>query len=1082
VGSRPVPSMRSAARRPRRRTRAGLLAAIVLAVPLLAIPTSVAAEPGAPWDGTPISAGLGPTYGEAWCQPPDPGTSIAALQGPPLAVIPYEAIRCTVEDILAEGVAAGIPTRASFDVNTLTDTGREQLAIVVNALETPEQQRDYERWTQIRALLTTDPGAAQDLLASFGEDVKLPIFIEANIHGGEREGTDAMLQVLRDLVTTPYGEHPVVDSVLDHTILIVIPSQNPDGRYLGTRANSNGFDMNRDLLVQSQPEIRANIRLQQEWLAPVMLAMHGYVNPTLIDGLTKPHNPGLEYDIFAGWNQRRIFENEADFRVIGQNLSLPVNMYNADGGALTGIVASPNGAVQSGTTVTITTTAANHGLEVGDTVTLTTIGVFAYTGRFEITSVPAPNKFTYELGVTGLAPSGGGAVFAGTPATAEGWDDWGPFYTQTYSAFFGVDGSTLEMCSNAACGGRLGSKTAQYLGFYSSADFWLTNRADILHDQLTVAERNVTNAPRVACCDDPLLIERGFDAENHDWMVPYPKAFVIPNGSSPGGKPLAFDDGQRSPSEANRLAQWLLDNGVEVERTTKDYGYAGQTLAKGSYVVYLDQFMRGFAYTALSRGQDISDRITQLYAPPGAWSHGQLWGADTIEVPASATFAPKIEPIAAVAPLQGGVRGGGSAAWYALPLRGVGETRAVLDLLRDGIDGEIAEASFASASAGTLPAGSVLFENTPANVTALTAAGLEAGVWFERVQAAAKPATTQLDEAPRIGVLTTAGAPTINDTFHSLKRIFGSDVEFISGVAGSNSLQTAPDDPLADIDVLYNTGQLWPGTVQVAGAATSTTTSGASQPFGTSVTRFNTTAAHGLTVGDQVTTFGISAAGAVVPGYNGTFTVTLVESATRFQADVGVSGLPNAGGGFVSSSVLNATAQGRLRDFLARGGGYLATSASANGFTFLSVGSGLVDAFSQGSASAGGGIARFENSGGAASPITGAYPATDFWYLPSNVTYFSAVPSDAVIDARYPDDASEGPLGPTELFVTGLWRSRDSATSVAAVGAPVIVHGETGADSRYLGFATNPFSRGDFERAWPLIATAALWSNLTDEP
>ena len=57
--------------------------------------------------------------------------------------------------------------------------------------------------------------------------------------------------------------------------------------------------MNRDLLVQSQPEIRANIRLQQEWLAPVMFAMHGYVNPTLIDGLTKPHNPGLEYDIFA---------------------------------------------------------------------------------------------------------------------------------------------------------------------------------------------------------------------------------------------------------------------------------------------------------------------------------------------------------------------------------------------------------------------------------------------------------------------------------------------------------------------------------------------------------------------------------------------------------------------------------------------------------------------------------------------------------------------------------------------------------------------------------------------------------------
>ena len=341
-----------------------------------------------------------------------------------------------------------------------------------------------------------------------------------------------------------------------------------------------------------------------------------------------------------------------------------------------------------------------------------------------------------------------------------------------------------------------------------------------------------------------------------------------------------------------------------------------------------------------------------------------------------------------------------------------------------------------------MPAGSVLFQNTPANATALTAAGLEAGVWFERVLNAAKPATTQLDEAPRIGVLTTAGAPTINDTFHSLQRIYGGDVEFVSGIAGSNSLQTAADDPLADIDVLYNTGQAWPGTVSVAGASTSTTTSGASQPFATSVARFNTTAAHGLSVGDQVTTVGISAAGAIVPGYNGTFTVTVVESTTRFQADVGVSGLPNAGGGFVSSTVLNATAQQRLRDFFGRGGGYIATSVSATGFTFLSIGSGLVDAFSQGSASAGGGIARWENDGGVASPVTGAYPATDFWYLPSNVTYLSAIPSGAVVDARYPDGASAGPLGPTELFVTGLWRARDSATSVAAVGAPVIVHGD----------------------------------------
>ena len=108
------------------------------------------------------------------------------------------------------------------------------------------------------------------------------------------------------------------------------------------------------------------------------------------------------------------------------------------------------------------------------------------------------------------------------------------------------------------------------------------------------------------------------------------------------------------------------------------------------------------------------------------------------------------------------------------PIRGTSEARAVLDLLRDGIDGEIADASFTSASAGSMPAGSVLFANTPANVAALTAAGLEGGVWFERVLTAAKPPTTQLDEAPKIAVLVNSATPTINDTMHSLQRIFGS--------------------------------------------------------------------------------------------------------------------------------------------------------------------------------------------------------------------------------------------------------------------------------------------------------------------
>jgi hypothetical protein len=135
---------------------------------------------------------------------------------------------------------------------------------------------------------------------------------------------------------------------------------------------------------------------------------------------------------------------------------------------------------------------------------------------------------------------------------------------------------------------------------------------------------------------------------------------------------------------------------------------------------------------------------------------------------------------------------------------------------------------------------------------------------------------------------------------------------------------------------------------------------------------------------------------------------------------------------------------------------------------------GLVDSITQASADAGGGIARWSNVGGSSSPLTGGFPAGDFLYLPSNVTHFSGTPTGATVDGRYVPGASVSPTGPTPLFVAGLWRSRDAATSTGAPGASIVIHGTTLFDSRYLGLATNPFSRGDAEREWALIGQAAL--------
>ncbi len=888
----------------RARPRRLLLAAVSAAASLAFVSSALAV---APWDGSPLSPGLGPTYGEAWCAPPT-GENVAGLQGPPLALIPYAAIECSLQKFQAEATAAGIPQRMTYEVIGQSALGRPLYGVVVNALETPDQVRDFERWQQLRAIELEDPAAARALLASWGDDVKMPIFIEANIHGDEREGADAIMQALRDLTTTPRGASPVVDKVLDDSVLVVIPSQNPDGRIAGTRSNGNGFDMNRDFLVQSQSETKASIKLQQKWLATNGLALHGYVQPTLIDGLTKPHNPGLEYDIFLFWNQFRLDANEADFANIvgapgsnGFRVTRPVNDWNSNGGT---------------------------------------------------------------TGSTG-------------PAFAESWDDWGPFYTQTYISLLGLDGSTVEMCSSTTltggCGGqgRLGSKKSQYVAFYSSVNYWLDNKNAMMDDQIEIYQRGVDDAERPNCCDHPDISSRGFTEAEHNWMVEYPRAYVIPRN---GG-------GQRSNAEANRLAQWLLDNGIEVHEASSAFTWSGVDYPAGSYIVYMDQALRGLALTALDAGQDISDRISILYAPPGAWSHGSVWGADVVEIPRGSAFAPAGVEISAPTPAPGGVRGGTGAPadWYSVTVRGVIETKAVLGLLRDGVTAELAEASFTSTTGGVTPAGSLIFGNDPATVAAIEAAGQATGVWFERNVGVAKPPTTLVERAPKVALLVNSANPARSDTSESLKAIFGSDAAFVSVTTGTNSLQNAATDPLAGFDVIYNIGQTYP-------------------------------------------------------------------------------------------SAASPTARARLQAFFARGGGYIGTSQSGNNFTFVP-GAGLVaGAFTQGSAGAGGGIALWSNEGGSGSPVTGGYPAQDTLFLPSNITYFSALPTGAVIDGRY--------LGSTtDMFLAGLWRNRNPVVA----GAPMVVHGDTLVGSRYMGLAANPFSRQDAEREWPLIGQAALWSTLTDE-
>jgi hypothetical protein len=87
--------------------------------------------------------------------------------------------------------------------------------------------------------------------------------------------------------------------------------------------------------------------------------------------------------------------------------------------ATVAIAASPTGATQSGFLVTITTSAA-HGLSAGQSATISGVGVSGYNGTFTVINAPSGMQFTYALGVSGLANSGGGSSSSATTTIQTG--------------------------------------------------------------------------------------------------------------------------------------------------------------------------------------------------------------------------------------------------------------------------------------------------------------------------------------------------------------------------------------------------------------------------------------------------------------------------------------------------------------------------------------------------------------------------------------------------------------------------------------------------------------------------------------
>ena len=217
----------------------------------------------------------------------------------------------------AEALAAAAPARARIFEYGKTWQGRRLVYLVVASEANLRRLREVQAGVKKLADPRRTPEAEAKKLI---DSLPVPVWIAAGVHGDEVSSPEAALLLAYHLLASRGDK--LVDEVLAKTIVFIVPSQNPDGRdrfvthyvqsygiepdpnpmalehtqpFPGGRSNHYHFDLNRDWMALSQPEIRGQAKALLEWLPLVYVDLHEMGSDTtyFFAPEAKPYNPHL---------------------------------------------------------------------------------------------------------------------------------------------------------------------------------------------------------------------------------------------------------------------------------------------------------------------------------------------------------------------------------------------------------------------------------------------------------------------------------------------------------------------------------------------------------------------------------------------------------------------------------------------------------------------------------------------------------------------------------------------------------------------------------------------------------------------
>lgn len=210
-------------------------------------------------------------------------------------------------------IAQAAPERVRVEEIGATHEGRRMRLFLVSSPENIARldaiRADLDRLADPRTLGTAEA-------ATLAARTPAVVWINESVHGNESPGFETGMQLLYQLAAS---DEPATAAALRNAVVVINPSSNPDGHERFTvwynsvarrdpandsfehdepwsiqgRFNHYRFDMNRDVIASTQPEVQAIMRGMLRWHPQVAVDQHGHTVNYFFPPAASPVNANI---------------------------------------------------------------------------------------------------------------------------------------------------------------------------------------------------------------------------------------------------------------------------------------------------------------------------------------------------------------------------------------------------------------------------------------------------------------------------------------------------------------------------------------------------------------------------------------------------------------------------------------------------------------------------------------------------------------------------------------------------------------------------------------------------------------------